>query len=228
MSEYIFIGIDCGKKGAISILKENEDPIIYEMPLITEKNKQNKKKTSYDLKKIISFFTDFKDKNVIYTLEKQSLRLGEGAVSAMTIGEGIGSLKGIGFALGFDVKIVSPQTWKKSYPELQSDLFNSMKDKQKEINKKTRELNKQIKNMKDKDKKKKIKDEISNLKKESQKLGRDIKYEAKSQARVLASIKFPNLADRFSRVKDDGPAESLLIALYSKNNLNNKDLEESE
>lgn len=37
----------------------------------------------------------------------------------------------------------------------------------------------------------------------------------KTQSRVLASELFPNHADKFKRVKDDGRAEAVLIALYT-------------
>ena len=36
----------------------------------------------------------------------------------------------------------------------------------------------------------------------------------KDQSRLLATRLYPNLADQFVRVKDDGRAEALLIALY--------------
>jgi crossover junction endodeoxyribonuclease RuvC len=42
----------------------------------------------------------------------------------------------------------------------------------------------------------------------------ETKRDKKNEARALASSLYPAHADRFSRVKDDGVAEAVLIALY--------------
>jgi crossover junction endodeoxyribonuclease RuvC len=41
----------------------------------------------------------------------------------------------------------------------------------------------------------------------------------KGSSRGLAIQRFPQVSDKFSRVKDDGRAEAALIALYGKENL---------
>ena len=54
-------------------------------------------------------------------------------------------------------------------------------------------------------------------KKEIDKLGRQFKSLAKTEARMLVSKLFPSISDRFIKKNTDGMAESILIALYGKN-----------
>jgi len=81
------------------------------------------------------------------------------------------------------------------------------------------------KKLKDKAKKSQNKKIIAALKKEQKvnknkiaKLGRQVKSIAKDNARKEAALLCPKLSDFFSRKKDDGRAESLLIAKYIKDN----------
>ena len=57
-------------------------------------------------------------------------------------------------------------------------------------------------------------------KKVIEKLNREIKAEAKSAARDLAGKMYPDKAEQFKKKNSDGLAESLLIALYGRNHLN--------
>ncbi len=75
----------------------------------------------------------YKDRKVLFCVEKQGVRPGEGAVSAMTIGKGFGQLLGVGHAFEFDVSIVLPTRWKKIYSFLEnngvSDVRAEIKEK---------------------------------------------------------------------------------------------------
>jgi len=222
----IIIGIDCGLKGGITIL-DGKNIQIYKMPTFVEqKNKSSKKKNKYDLPKIVSFLELYKDKEVLIAIERQGTRPGEGAVSAFTIGEGYGSLQGLAYAFGFDVHIITPVTWKKHYPELETIEIMAYRQEQKDLKLDTKKqiesIEEYIKNIKDKMLKTKKKKDIKELKNQCSqavtKLGNKIKKAAKNKAREICKEMYPNMADEFKLVSDDGKAESVLIALYAKDN----------
>lgn len=200
----VFIGIDCGLKGAIAILYGNAQPEIYDMPTyssdVIRKNKLGKnvvrKKQNYDITGIMKIFSKYKAYNVTVFIEKQGVRPKEGAISAMTIGQGFGTLIGVSYGLGFKVKIVSPQEWKKRYPEISTKSIKIS-------------LDKEIKDlMSDKSyTKNKLNDKIRVL----------IKKEAKSIARQISSKLYPEIADSFGLVSYDGRADALLICLFGSN-----------
>lgn len=200
---HIIIGVDPGLKGGISILDGKKAPLVYRPPV--KKIIVNKKnKNTYDMIKIVDIFKQYRDQEVLFYIEKQSVRRGEGAVSAMTIGKGFGQLIGAAYALGFNVTEITPQVWKKQFPEL-------ITDEMKEIKVEMKELGVLGKTLKDKDLEKGNKKQID-------KLGRLFKKNAKTNARALVSEKYPTIADLFKRVDSDGMAESLLIALYGRKN----------
>jgi len=153
---------------------------------------------------------------------------GEGSVSSFSFGRGIGQLEmGIVFA-GFDLIDVTPQTWKKKYPNLITPDILAFKDEQKQIRQKNKELTlKEIdiketnKKSKDKDKKRQNKKIIAALKKEQkenkskiEKIGRKVKSAAKDNARKIAALLCTEMSDSFNRKKDDGRAESYLISRF--------------
>jgi hypothetical protein len=204
MSKYLIISTDPGLKGAFTIL-EKKSPKIYKIP--TKKIIVNKKnRNTYDLEAIVEILKPYVDKNVVFIAEVQSVRQGEGGVSGFTTGKGYGSLLGIATALGFKVVEIRPQKWKKNYPQLEE---NGIKELREEI-KKIRHLNKTIE---DKELKKSNKKHI-------EKLGRQLKAQAKTNARLLCSDLYPAMADRFVKKNTDGLAESLLLALYGKEKIN--------
>lgn len=197
----LIIGIDVGLMGGISIIEGEKKPLVYRIPV--KKIVVNKKnKNTYDMIKIVDIFKKYKEKKVMFYIERQGVRPGEGSVSALTIGKGWGQLIGTAYAFGFDIIEVTPQTWKKQFPELITDEMMDIKTEMKE-------LRVYGKGLKDKDPKKENKKQID-------KLGRQFKKNAKEQARLLVSMKYPKLSDKFKLVNSDGLAESLLIALYGK------------
>jgi len=158
----------------------------------------------------------------------------EGAVSAMTIGEGYGSLKGIAVALGLKVIVVLPHIWKKHFDKLSTKEMDSIRDEGKDIKDEIKnvkinlnELSEKIKVTKDEGVKKLYKKEIEQLKEESDLLkkqidknGRTLKTAAKKQSRELCKIMYPQLEEEFKLVRDDGKSDALLIGLYARDNLN--------
>ena len=205
MSLKIIVGIDPGLTGGLSILENNKEPLVYKIPVKkTIVNKKNK--NIYDIMKIIDIFNKYKNKEILFVIEKQNVRRGEGAVSAMTIGKNYGLLLGIAYALGFNVIEVSPQKWKKHFPELINDVILEKREEIKEL----RIIGKKLKEKEEKD----------CNKKEIDKINRQIKKEAKKNARELVSLKYPNLADKFIKTNTDGMAESLLIAIFGKEKQN--------
>lgn len=201
----VIVGIDVGLSGGITILDGDKAPIIYKMPL--EKIIVNKKnKNTYDMLSIVDICKKYKNRKVLFCIEKQGVRPGEGAVSAMTIGKGFGQLLGVAYALEFDISVITPVRWKKMYPFLEG---NGITDIRAEI----KDLRAHGKTLEDKEAKKENKKCI-------EKLQRGLKSQAKTNARELASNLFPDLSERFVKKNSDGLAESLLIALYGRDNQN--------
>ena len=220
----IVIGIDPGLTGGISILDDGALSV-YKMPvrpIVVNK----KKKNTYDMVEIIKLFSSYRSKQVLFIIEKQNVRPKEGGVSAMTIGKNYGQLLGAAFAFCFDVVEIASQKWKKHFPEL---ISKGIIDKKEEIKKLKSLLKEELgkleeigKTLKDKKAKKLNKEQIKRLSKESiketDKLARQVKAEAKTNARELAAKLYPKIADRFEKKNTDGVAESVLIALYANAN----------
>jgi len=227
----ITISCDPGLSGAISILEDNKEPLIYRIPL--KKIIVNKKnKNTYDMMKIKDILKEYKDKKILFVIEKQNVRQGEGAVSAMTIGKNYGQLLGVAYAFEFDIIEITPQRWKKHFPELINDYIREKKEEAKklrDINKiRKKEINelkiirKEIKGKEEKKQNKnnidKIDKQITDNKKQVDKINRQVKVEAKKNARELASKLYPALKDMFIKTNTDGLAESLLIGIFGKEN----------
>lgn len=196
-----FIGIDVGLSGGISVLDDNDELLIYKMPIM-KKIVNKKEKNTYNMLEIIKIFKQYKDKNILFCIEKQGVRPGEGSVSAMTIGKGFGQLLGAAYAFEFDVIEVLPTSWKKYYPELSTDGISDKKSI--------------IKQMKDKSKTLKDKALKKANNKEIDKINRAIKSEAKGAAIELVKVLYPQIRDALKHKNSDGVAESVLIAKYGR------------
>ena len=203
-------GIDPGYTGGLSIFLENslDAPLVYKMPVIkTVKKVNGKKKTkqNYDLLEIRRIFKKNLNKNTIFAVEKVSSMPREGSVSSFNFGFGCGSLEGLIIGL-FDKKplLVTPQKWKKEFPELITDEMLIIKAEMKEL----RLVDKTLKDKKTKKENKKHID----------KLGRQFKSLAKTEARKLVSKLYPGLSGRLIKKNTDGLAESLLLAVYARDN----------
>jgi hypothetical protein len=196
-SEFV-IGIDNGLKGAISIIDvSNNTQTVYPMPV----RKNARDKNEYDLPKIIDILKPYKYKKVLFAQEMASPRFHEGSISSFTSGRGFGQVQGIAFAFNFNHILVSSQSWKKHFPELESKIISDMRIKIKEL----KLLNKTIKDIKVKNKNKK----------EIVKLNRLLKVQSKDEARFLATKLLPSLSEQFKLKKNDGNAEAVLIAIFA-------------
>jgi len=199
------IGLDPGVTGGITIVHKNGKVNIHRIPVSTVTvNKKTKKK--YDLKGIVSILKPFDGKKVLFVQERVSSMPGEGSVSAFSFGRSAGSTVGMAYALGFVVIEVGSAMWKKHFPALINDEIKNCKDEAKD-------LRAEAKTLKDKAAKKENKKQID-------KLGRQVKTIAKTLARELVISLHPELKDDFKQKNSDGMAESLLIALYGRDNQN--------
>jgi len=208
----IFCGIDPGFSGGISILSNSRKalPVVYKMPVIklTKKVKGKiKTKRLYDLQKIRDIFVKHLSEKSMIVLERVSSMPGEGSVSSFAFGKGFGNLEGIVMGLFNHLPIiVSSQKWKKQFSELITDGIIAKKAEIRDLRVLSKSLEeKQAKN---------------ENKKQIDKLNRQVKAESKTAARSLVSTLYPKMAKVFEKTNTDGMAESLLIALYGKENRN--------
>jgi len=225
----IFIAIDPGVMGGISIIDKNEIKV-YKIPVQTiQVNQRNKK--IYDLSKIVEILLEYNNKKVLFLQESVGVMPNQGAVSAFNFGHSVGSTLGIAYALNFHIEQVSASVWKKAFPELESkdvkhckDLSKKLRKEKKSLKDENKVLQKNNKSIKEKEDKKQNREKIANNKKEIKKIEKELeilrkqtqKY-AKEAARNLASEKCPDLAENFKNVNSDGVAESLLMAFYAQN-----------
>jgi len=212
MTECYFIGIDPGLGGAFAILRVENDKIVesnvYGVPVIKTKAKGKvKAKNEYDIAAISSILRPLYGKNVYVCLEKVSAMPGQGTVSMFHFGEGFGIWKGIVGCLGFNLTLTTPLTWKSEWP---NELLKKV-DKPDILKIKTAEINKL--SAADRKKYKETKQEYKKEMDKAKKL-------AKDHARDLAKILYPNLRDSFELKKDDGKAEAVLIAEYTRRHHN--------
>ncbi len=220
----VFIGIDPGNGGGISIV-EGKKVQILDIPItIVKSGKKNKKQ--YNVSELCDIFSEIKksseNKEIVLFLEKvHVMGIGgrsEGSVSSFNFGRGIGQLEGIVSANGIEINYATPQKWKKAFPELITSEMTAIKE---EIKIKKAEMKASIEEIGQKKlNKKQGKKEETAIKKEVtpiiEKMNRQYKSLAKGSARGLAAKLLPEFAEKFKRVKDDGRAESLLIALFGK------------
>lgn len=188
-----FIGIDPGYTGGICII-ENGVVSVFRMPVSTTA----KGKNCYDVESLVNLLKSYSHLNPSVAIENVHTMPGQGVSSSGALLEGKGIIIGACAAIFNKMPtLVSPQSWKKKFP----DLTNSP------------ELV-QMKNDLDKLKKSNAnKKSISNL-------NAKYKHAVKTRTRELASKLYPNIADNFKLVRDDGKADALFIALYLDQQLN--------
>ena len=101
----LYIGIDNGKKGAISVIN-NEEQVIRLIPIPLINNE-------YDIGTLVQVFKSILeiDNNVQVYLESSSPRPIQGVKQAFDMGMGYGIMKGILQSLNLSMEIFSPQAW---------------------------------------------------------------------------------------------------------------------
>lgn len=214
MTEEIHIvGIDPGLGGGLAIMTQKPDgsveSAVYYIPVIRDKpkNKKSKGKNDYDVPTLSKILKPYEGKKVFVCLEKVSAMPGNGNVSMFTFGEGFGIWRGLVGAMGFDVKMVTPMTWKSEW----GDQLLKKLEKPEILKLSPVEVNRLSATDRKKHKEAKVlhKQEMDKAKKL-----------AKDHARELAGKLYPNLSEEFELKKDDGKAEALLIAEYLRRQLN--------
>ena len=187
----IYIGIDVGKTGGVTILEDEKCPLVYDCPILKIPNSNKKAKikwkNTYDIDNMVKIFLPYKRRQVSVAIENIHPKPGEGTVSSFDFGRGLGLWQGIVSAFQFECTMVNPQMWKKSFPELITDEMLKIREEGKKANGKVKTI-----------------------------LNRKFKELAKTEARFLAQKLYSDIAGMFVRKKDDGRAESLLIAVHLK------------
>jgi hypothetical protein len=199
MKYQTIIGIDPGKSGAISILVLNSNYVsVFDVPLKNDIKKKNK--LVYDKEAMAAIMRPYAGQNTLVCIESVHSMPGEGSSSSFSFGRGLGLWEGIVAGLECDCEMVTPQTWKKHWPD---ELIVKPLPKPEILILTTKELKKL-------GKAKQV--EFDETKKEYSRKKAKQKEAAKDAARLLASKIYPLLADKFKLKKHDGRAESLLIA----------------
>lgn len=182
----VFVGIDPGIGGAVAVIDHLTTLRIYNVPKIKTPTGKN----DYDIPKMVEILRPYcvntQKEPVVVVIEAVHAMPGQGVSSTFHFGRGKGLWEGICHALGCTVKMVTPQTWKKHWPELIVPRMS--KDK---------------------------KPKTANDKKEAAKEKRLAKARAKEKAREIASQLFPDHLKEFENVNSDGRAEAALIARYA-------------
>lgn len=116
MTPKIFIGIDPGSKGAISVMDSNG--LIMFISLYD----------SYDFANVILGLLDkYNNCSFMCTLEKVHSMPRDGVKQAFKFGENYGFVKGTLMSLKIPFQEVSPQTWKKEFSLIKQDKSESIK-----------------------------------------------------------------------------------------------------
>ncbi len=107
----IFMGIDPGLDGAITI-RHKGGISITDTPTLTIQNGK-KKKRQCDSQGMAHILKGYVGEDVHVALEKIHSMPGQGVASMFSMGEGFGIWKGLIAMAGFKLTLIPPQTWKK-------------------------------------------------------------------------------------------------------------------
>lgn len=100
----IYIGIDPGKTGAVAFLSSPNVARVEDLPWIGK---------DLDIQQIKRWLEEVRSRDFcVACLEYQQAFPGQGAVSAYTLGEGVGQLKGLLLGMGIAFEEVRPAKWK--------------------------------------------------------------------------------------------------------------------
>ncbi len=107
---FTVIGIDPGFYGAIAFFKEGRLNYILDMPIIKESGK-----TNLNIPAIQVSFQESHVPDVIAYVENVHAMPGQGVTSMFRFGYQIGALHALIVGMGWNLKTVSPQSWKKEF-----------------------------------------------------------------------------------------------------------------
>lgn len=103
------IGVDPGCSGAIVVLSHDLKPIEWtRTPTMTIG-----KNTRVNAAELAAFLRPFADNSVVY-MEQVSAMTGQGVTSMFNFGHATGTAMGVLAALGMQITLVTPQSWKKN------------------------------------------------------------------------------------------------------------------
>jgi crossover junction endodeoxyribonuclease RuvC len=212
-----YIGIDPGLGGAVGIVYNdgtNQEAKVFDTPTSIKMVKGKKKSSNtreFDISAMVSLLKPYVGKADSVYLERVHAMPGQGSVSTFGFGEGLGIWKGIIVSLGFNLEMVSPQTWKKEYGDI---LKQDHIDKPDILDITTQQYNRLP-----------VKDRLAHdaASSEYEKEKRLSKEKSKNAAMDLVVKLFPNIKDDISLKKHDGRAEAVLIAEYGRRLYTNTD-----
>ena len=107
----IFIGIDPGVNGAVSILQPDGTPVAcFEVPVL----KDGSRKT-INTRALSIALAAYKDKKVFCCIERVNAMPKQGVASTFAFGRSFGQLEGIASAFGWSLLHVRPKEWQKNF-----------------------------------------------------------------------------------------------------------------
>jgi crossover junction endodeoxyribonuclease RuvC len=105
----IYIGIDPGLNGAVAVIAEAGNPLVFDTPTMVVSGV--KEKRVYNTAAMALLLAPFKDALVV--LESVHSMPKQGVASSFSFGQGLGMWQGIIAAFGLSLEMPSPQRWKK-------------------------------------------------------------------------------------------------------------------
>lgn len=188
-----YVGIDIGFDGGITILNEYFVES-FDFPLVLESNNKGKVTKRLYLEAIHDLYVQVIPANSVVLIESVHSMPNQGIVSAFSFGRQLGTIEAFMTAMtGSEPFYITPQKWRKVYPQLVTDEMLDLK--------------KQFKTEKDKKKKASFKYQY--------------KKKTKEQSIIVANNIFENnflfskKGEEFFTKNMDGQAESFLIAWYA-------------
>src|SRR6266850_202787 len=116
-----FFGVDVGLTGAIALLNERELIEVADLPTMPVgqgtgrvKNQINAAGFSVLLLELLKK-REVEDRETIVFIEKVGAMPDQGIAGAFSLGDSVGSVRGVVTALGLPIQWVTPQSWKKHY-----------------------------------------------------------------------------------------------------------------
>ena len=106
-----YVGVDLGLNGAIALIQDG-DVTLWDMPVF-EVRKGIKTKRHYDIPAIKTIMAQFKAESSLICIEDGQAMPGQGSVSMMSIGRGLGTWEGLLTGMGLPYRLVHPKTWQK-------------------------------------------------------------------------------------------------------------------
>lgn len=103
----MIVGIDPGKDGAVAVIDQGGNLIVFDTPTA-----KTGKKREYDLRAMVELLRPYQSATRA-AIERQAAMPGQGVVSMFSTGEGYGIWLGMLAALGMAYEIVMPQRWRK-------------------------------------------------------------------------------------------------------------------